>query len=343
MSEKPTGKLGRDGEDVTDSKVLISTCMKDEGPFILEWVAWHKAIGVDDIVVFTNDCTDGTGEILDRLNNLGEVVHLPNPALVSRSTFFQPVALAYTKMLPQFRSADYFISIDVDEFINVRIGNGHLNDLLKVAGNFDVLSISELNHGSNGHEHFMRGWVTDIFPNHQNATPGKWKALRGVKSVVRLSDKVENIRNHRPDMIGDEDSVAWLDGSCRPINALLNDASRNGLDCRGSYDIVTLNHYPLRSLESYLVKMFRGDVVVKGKSVSQRYWRIRNQNNAPTISFNKSQAEAARKYFDKLMEDSELASLHELSCVAHEQRIGTLLYEPEYVERKKWILSEAWD
>ncbi|MBL4556550.1 MAG: glycosyltransferase family 2 protein [Rhodobacteraceae bacterium] len=56
--------------------------MRDEGPYVLEWLAWHKAIGVTDFVVFTNDCTDGTDALLDRLDAAGEVMHLPNPAVL---------------------------------------------------------------------------------------------------------------------------------------------------------------------------------------------------------------------------------------------------------------------
>ena len=82
---------------------LIATCMKDEGPFILEWLAWHKSIGIKNFVVFTNDCTDGTVEILDRLDALGELRHLANPALVSGSTYFQPAALSYIPLLPEWQ------------------------------------------------------------------------------------------------------------------------------------------------------------------------------------------------------------------------------------------------
>lgn len=327
----------------SNQNILISTCMKDEGPFIIEWVAWHKAMGINDIVVFTNDCTDGTVEILDRLDELGELTHLPNPATVFDSSVFQPRALSYTTMLPVFRAADYFISMDVDEFINVRIGGGHINDLLEAVGNFDVLSMTEINHGSNKQIHFEPGWVTDIFRSHQTTAPGNRKAQRGVKSIVCLNDKVENIRNHRPDIRKDKGNVRWLDGSSRQLTALMNDASQNGIDCRGSYDLVALDHYPLRSLESFLIKMFRGDVVMKGKRVSNRYWRLRNKNESETITFQKNQIGAARQYYDRLVSDSKLQELQGKTCLEHKRRIEMLLNEPDYIERKNWIFAEAWD
>lgn len=37
---------------------MIVTMMKNEGPYIVEWVAHHLAVGFDRFLVFTNDCDD---------------------------------------------------------------------------------------------------------------------------------------------------------------------------------------------------------------------------------------------------------------------------------------------
>ncbi len=56
---------------MADPTLLTFTVMKNEGPFILEWVAWQRLMGVDHILVFTNDCDDGTDAILDELDRMG--------------------------------------------------------------------------------------------------------------------------------------------------------------------------------------------------------------------------------------------------------------------------------
>ena len=38
--------------------------MRDEGLVILEWVAHYRALGFDTIVVYTNDNTDGSDDLL---------------------------------------------------------------------------------------------------------------------------------------------------------------------------------------------------------------------------------------------------------------------------------------
>lgn len=63
--------LGNKRWKTRSARFLITTCMKDEGPFIIDWLAWHKSIGIQDFVIFTNDCTDGTDILLDQLEDPG--------------------------------------------------------------------------------------------------------------------------------------------------------------------------------------------------------------------------------------------------------------------------------
>jgi hypothetical protein len=323
-------------------RTLIVTCMKDEGPFILEWMAWHRAVGVTDFVVFSNDCTDGTDLLLDRLDQLGELTHLPNPAFLQASPAFQPIALNYAHQLRQMREADFFISMDVDEFLNIRPGVGRLEDLFAAVGAFDVLSVSEVNHGANRQEHYQRGWVTELFPAHQTTRPGGFRSRRGVKSIVRLSEKVEKLRNHRPDMFADRGTLRWLDGSGRDQTTLPADRGENGLDCRGTYGLVRLEHFALRSLDSYLAKMFRGDVVVAGKQVSRTYWRTRNRNDESSGGYNGVLAAAKAYHADRFAGDATLMALHAACCDAHAARIETLVRDPVFKERRDWVLAECW-
>ena len=56
----------------------IVTTMKNEGPFILEWIAYHLSIGFTGFTVFSNDCDDGTDQIIVRLQELGVACHVEN-------------------------------------------------------------------------------------------------------------------------------------------------------------------------------------------------------------------------------------------------------------------------
>ena len=57
-------------------KITAVTTQKNEGAFLLEWIAYHKIIGFTDIVILSNDCEDGSDEMLDHLSKSGEIIHL---------------------------------------------------------------------------------------------------------------------------------------------------------------------------------------------------------------------------------------------------------------------------
>jgi hypothetical protein len=122
---------------------------------------------------------------------------------------------------------------------------------------------------------------------------------------------------------------------------LHEDPLENGIDVRGTYEHVVLDHFPLRSLNSYLVKMYRGDVVVKDKMVSQRYWRQRDRQSDLTSTFDR-QKDGFQKAYDALMKDGKLAELHYDCCTAHEKRIAELVEDEFFQNRKKWIFDEIW-
>ena len=65
-------------------RALIVTCMRNEAPFLLEWIAYHRAIGFTDFLIYSNDCEDGTDDLLDRLAERGVVIHDPQLVAVPR-------------------------------------------------------------------------------------------------------------------------------------------------------------------------------------------------------------------------------------------------------------------
>lgn len=48
--------------------------MRNEGPFIVEWVSWYRMLGFEVLVV-TNDCTDHSVELLQALQAAGWLHH----------------------------------------------------------------------------------------------------------------------------------------------------------------------------------------------------------------------------------------------------------------------------
>ncbi|MGL4310065.1 MAG: glycosyltransferase family 2 protein, partial [Paracoccaceae bacterium] len=107
---------------------VIVGCMKNEAPYILEWVAYHRVIGVDNFLIYTNGCEDGTTELLDRLMAMGLVEHRDNNEWKGKSP--QQAALNKALKEPVLKKAAWIAHIDVDEFINIRCDTGTLPDFL---------------------------------------------------------------------------------------------------------------------------------------------------------------------------------------------------------------------
>ena len=98
-------------------KIVLVSALRDEGPHLLEWIAHHRAIGVTDFLLFTNDCSDGTDAMLDALAPMG-VVHLRNEPPEGKSLQWNALKQAWGHEAR--RKADWVLCIDCDEFINLR-------------------------------------------------------------------------------------------------------------------------------------------------------------------------------------------------------------------------------
>ncbi len=44
--------------------LAICAIFKNEGPYILEWVAYHRAVGFDHFVLYDNASTDGGSDVV---------------------------------------------------------------------------------------------------------------------------------------------------------------------------------------------------------------------------------------------------------------------------------------
>ena len=65
---------------MTAHRTIIVTT-KNEGPFLLEWIAYHRLIGFDNIVVFSNNNEDGSDVLLSALGDAGLIRYYDNSEL----------------------------------------------------------------------------------------------------------------------------------------------------------------------------------------------------------------------------------------------------------------------
>lgn len=313
-----------------DPRLLTFTVMKNEGPFVLEWLAWQMLMGVDRVLIFTNDCDDGTDHLLDALDREGLVRHLPNPVeVMAREAATAPhlTGIAYGRKLRDWREADYIFLSDVDEFPVVHQG-GTLKTLLADLDFPDAISLSENIFGTGDVFAYEDRPLTGQFTRATSTRPGKWRARRGFKSITRNDPRL-SILNHRPvarARVAAE--LRWFDGSGRDLPLELRHVHQKGHDARGSFDLAMLNHYALRSLESFLVKVARGDAVVEGR-IDPGYFRKRNRLEEENRSMLPHQPALAAQ-IAALKSLPGIAELHDACVAAHRAKIVRLKTTPLY-------------
>ncbi|MGA1476571.1 MAG: glycosyltransferase family 2 protein [Prochlorothrix sp.] len=47
---------------MTQHSTALAACMRNEGIFVLEWLAHHASLGFAQIMVVTNACSDGSSK-----------------------------------------------------------------------------------------------------------------------------------------------------------------------------------------------------------------------------------------------------------------------------------------
>jgi len=305
--------------------ITIVVCMKNEGPFLLEWLAHHRAVGVNQFIVFSNDCTDGSRELLDALDNAGVIQHLENPNCLVQSERRIDVAFGYAQKLNAVRNADYVGMIDADEFINIKVGDGTFKALFAEIEPFDVLSYNHVNFGFGGVMRYDPAPITGQFHMTCGEQVGQGaRARTSIKSLFRPREDFQAM-NHFPRM-GPEafDDLVWLDGSGHRVAIDPQKPRRKMLSIGGRTDLVQINHYVLRSVESFLLKHDRGNMHGFEKWDARKYVEEYNLNRVADHTIAKSRG-LRRRGLRELKELPGIADLHEACVIRHRERIEALL------------------
>lgn len=314
-------------------RITAVTCVKNEGPFLLEWIAFHRLLGVTDFLFYSNDCTDGTDRLLDALQTRGIVRHLPNPA---EGRNYQMEALKDAKGQDIIAGADWVWVADVDEFLNIHVGDGTIPALIDACGNPQAISVNFQFFANDGVDAYEDRPVIEQFTRSHN--PDLWcgETAVEVKTLVRADFPLQYYGAHRPffrEKLPKKKRPVWTDASGRAVQhrflVAANPRRIRRFPAHGARKFATLNHYALRSLDSYLVKNDRGDVNRENRAFDDTYWRERNDGAWQDTSIQKYLA-PLRREMAALMADAEIAALHAEAVAAHIAKRDALLAQPEY-------------
>jgi hypothetical protein len=230
------------------AKHTVSICaiVKNEVRYILEWVAFHRAIGIDHFYIYDNQSTDGTAEILLRLETIGLVTlkSWPNSTPAVIASGLGPQVPAYNDFLQFSDQTEWVGYIDIDEFIVLRDAD-NIKDWLGQYEDCAAVGINWRMFGSSGYEAYAPELVIERFTRR---APRDFRANRHVKTFARAAlIKVANCH------ICYMRASPVVDILKRPINAA-NDGVHDDV-CDGAAQI---NHYFTRSRGEWELKRARG-------------------------------------------------------------------------------------
>ncbi len=255
-------------------RALIVTSVKNEAAFLLEWLAHHRRVGFDDFLIYSNDCTDGTDVMLERLQAMGWLTHMRNPGPHPRGP--QWAALNAASKHPAMRNADWILFSDLDEFVNIHLGDHSLRALLAALPGADAITLTWRMFGNAGVVAYEDTPVTQTFTRAAPVTLAwPWRAQM-FKTLLRNDGAFAKLGVHRPRSPDKSHSPVWVDGSGRDVTDELAGGRLFSDYRRDNYALVQLNHYALGAMESYLVKADRGRANREAPSFDLGYWAERN-------------------------------------------------------------------
>lgn len=305
-------------------RITAVLCVKNEGAFLLEWLAHHRACGITEFLVFSNDCTDGTDAMLDRLEAMGWLTHVRNPGPYLEGPQF--TALKKADRHPLVTSADWVLPLDIDEFVNVHVGDRTLRALLAALPKATAITMTWRLFGNAGVIQYEDQPVTETFTL---AAPSvlhwPWRALL-FKTLVRNDGSYGKLGVHRPraPVDGRMDGQHWFDGSGRALPAAFRTKRIFSDVGRDPYALVQLNHYPLCAMESFLLKRDRGRAVHADGGLDAGYWVERNFNAEEDRSILGLESHSLRA---ALQGDAVLGPLHRAAVDWRHRRFRQLMQE----------------
>lgn len=298
-------------------RVLAILTVRNEGSFLIDWLAYHRRAGFTDFLVSSNDCDDGTDRMLDRLAEMGWLTHVPNPGPHAKGAHFE--ALKKAERHPLFRACDWAAGIDIDEFLTVHVGDHTVQALLDALPPTDAVALTWRMFGNGGVVSLTDDPVTEVFT--RAAPPAlfwPWRAQM-FKTLFRPA-LFPKPGIHRPR--GPHQGQRWHDGSGRAIpNGPSRLFSPLGQD---NVQLAQLNHYALGTMEGYLVKCDRGRANRDAAGFDTGYWVERNFSAVEDRSALRLDCRELRA---ELRADPVLGPLHDAAFAWRKQRFVQLMQD----------------
>ncbi|MDI6026614.1 glycosyltransferase family 2 protein [Corticibacterium sp. UT-5YL-CI-8] len=219
-------------------KFAVAAIMKNEGPYILEWIALHRVLGAEHFFLADNGSDDGAQELLAELSNLGII-----DFFVFKNKAKRPPQLpAYAEILRRYgASADWLAFIDLDEFFIPDQKDEKIGALLDtMAENVGAVAVNWAAYGSSHRNVPSKGLVVERFVQRSKEdllTNNHYKTILRTNAVAKVGGTPHKFRLKRGFHYVHADKSPLVDHKLRG----------EGLSHKTVWAPLRLNHYVVKS------------------------------------------------------------------------------------------------
>ncbi len=246
-------------------KCQLSICaiMKNEAPYLIEWLEFHKLVGVERFYLYNNNSTDNTLDLIQPYVQSGEVILHDWPVIPGQIPAYEHCLARYSN------ESDWMAFIDLDEFL-FPTEQDNLKDVLKEFEQAAAVGVNMLYFGSSYHEYKPDALQTESYTKRSD---NEFYGNRYIKSIVRPE---QVLRPNCPHFFITSD----------PERGVLTENQEilgGSVADRVSINKLRINHYYTRSRQEMKEKLMRGDAIFVQKNWEVIQSRDRNELEDLTI------------------------------------------------------------
>lgn len=296
---------------VTDKILMFSICaiIKNEHPFILEWLAFHRCLGINDYYIADNVSSDGTSELLQALDKIGIIKRFVYPTEAD----IAPQIGAYNTILHSADS-EWLAFIDADEYITPSNFEEGLSELYELLNNNRTSAIA-LNWAVYGSSCSIIPENSLIIQRLNKRAHKEHTVNLHYKSIVRKKDTISagNTPHH---FILHQDKK-YIKTSC------YEELENCGLSKHVDWEKARINHYVIKSKAEFITKK-----VARGRATTLSSELNRTMNFFRNHDLNQVEDNIPRWFINKVEDEKKfiIDKLHLINYDYSQQIYSSPLY-----------------
>ena len=302
------------------AKTVLIAALRNEGPFLLDWVAHHRALGVSEILLFTDRSEDASAELAAALAGTAGIAAYDNAGPGGHRQRAYDTAMG----LPVVQGADWVMALDTDEYLNIHEGAGRLADLIGAAeeAGADLVSLCWRLFGHGGHVAFEDAPVTARFTRAAPRGTAVLDRQYGLKTLFRPAIAA-GMGPHRP-VIAEGADIRWIDGAGRDVTETLRGGGWKAGPEGAGYDLGQINHYMIRGAEAFALHHFSAPPLTgEPQPLGLADFAAFNTNHESDTTIARMAGPAAAERA-RLVSDPAVAAAHDRAVAAWRDRIAAL-------------------